>query len=75
MNKERRNAICKLVDKAKDLQQEIENILADEEEAFENMNGFQNTLRGMNSEDAISNLSDAVDEVDEVIECLENAVI
>lgn len=50
----------------------LEDILADEEEAFENMlEGVKTSDNGITSEEAQNNLNDAIAALEEAVECLE----
>lgn len=69
MNKQRRKEIKKAISELKDL---VENILAEEQDAYENMpEGIQASENGMNSEEAQENLEAACEALEEAICCLE----
>lgn len=69
MNKMRREQIQQIIRKLEDL---LENILDDERDAYENMpENFQQSQRGLNSEEAQESLEGAIDALEEAIACLE----
>ena len=73
MNNDRRNRIRKLISQLEDIQNEIENILSDEQEAFDNMpEGFQESERGEKMQAAINHLEDI--EISDIIGNLENSM-
>lgn len=75
MNKDRRKQLREWLKKAKQLKNELEMIASDEEYAFDNMpEGFQNTLNGMNSEEAIEKMNEAIECVEEAIDNVEEIV-
>lgn len=77
MNKSRRKKIASVIsaleniagyDSINSIRNEIENILWEEEDAYDNMpENLQYSMRGEASSEAIDNLQDAVDTLDEVI--------
>lgn len=69
MNKERRKQVKDVIARIEAL---VQNILDDEEEAFDNMpEGLQASENGMISEEAQDNLSAAIDALEEAISYLE----
>lgn len=73
MNNDRRNRIRKLISQLEDIQNEIENILSEEQEAFDNMpEGFQESERGEKMQAAINYLEDI--EISDIIGNLENSI-
>ena len=69
MNKERRRRI---VDAIKKIESLVQNILDDEQEAYDNMpENLQESENGLNSVDAQENLEAAIDALEEAISCLE----
>lgn len=69
MNKERRKQVKDVIMRIEAL---VQNILDDEEEAFDNMpEGLQASENGMVSEEAQDNLSAAIDALEEAISYLE----
>lgn len=74
MNNKRRKQISDVLGTLNYLRETIEDIHAEEEEAFENLpESLEGSDRYDAMEEAVSNLEDAVDLVDELIEALENA--
>lgn len=73
MNKQRRNKLeeaKRLLNKANSI---IEDVLTDEDCAFNNLSeGLQQTMRGEQMENNISELEEAIDHIDEVIDNLNN---
>lgn len=71
MNNKRRKEIANAI---RQIENVVSSILADEEEAFDNMpESLQESERGYMSQDAQDNLSNAVDALEEAIICLEDA--
>mgnify|MGYP004580244211 FL=1 len=71
MNKQRRKEIANAI---RQIENVVSSILADEEEAFDNMpEGLQESERGDISQEAQDNLSNAIDALEEAIICLEDA--
>ena len=71
MNNKRRKEIANAIRKIENV---VSSILADEEEAFDNMpEGLQESERGDISQDAQDNLSNAINALEEAIICLEDA--
>ena len=74
MNNKRRKQVSEVLGTLDYLRETIEDIHAEEEEAFENLpESLEGSDRYDAMEEAVSNLEDAVDLVDELIEALENA--
>ena len=74
MNKARRNRIADVQTKLAELQQEIDGILAEEQEAYDNMpESFQDSERGEAMQEAIDALESAVSSCEEVDEYLTSA--
>lgn len=72
MNKQRRKEIKKAISKISELKDLVENILSEEQEAYENMpEGIQASENGMNSEEAQESLEAACEAIEEAICCLE----
>lgn len=71
MNNKRRKEIANAI---RQIENVVLSILADEEEAFDNMpESLQGSERGDMSQEAQDNLSSAVDALEEAIICLEDA--
>lgn len=69
MNKERRKRIVDAIQKIESL---VQNILDDEQEAYENMpESLQCSDNGLVSEEAQENLEAAIEALEEAISCLE----
>lgn len=67
MNKQRRAAIAKIIDKINQNKDELQSVLDDEEYAYDNLNeGLQATEMGQTMEEAIDVLEDAIEGLDEV---------
>ena len=67
MNKQRRAAIAKVIDKINQNKDELQSILDDEEFAFDNLSeGLQATEMGQTMEEAIDVLGEAIEGLDEV---------
>lgn len=72
MNKERRNKISRTIKEAETIKKYLEDILREEEYAFDSMpENLQSSMRGEESEEAISCMDEAVDLLNEAIEKLE----
>ena len=71
MNNKRRKEIATAIRQIENI---LSSILADEEEAFDNMpESLQESEPGYMSQDAQDNLSNAIDALEEAIVCLEDA--
>ena len=74
MNKDRRSQIDEAMGMLHDALALIENLASEEQESFDNMpEGLQQSERGVASEEAANDLSEAVDNINGTIETLENA--
>lgn len=74
MNKERRNEIKKIIKNVEEIRSNIELILDDEQDYYDNMpENLQGGDRGITSEEAIDNLQEAINNIEETISFLENA--
>ena len=74
MNKKRLLRIKGVISKIDEINDEIEDILSDEEDAFDNMpEGLQYSLNGERSEAAIDALSESTELVTDAKDTLENA--
>ena len=79
MNKARRkkiNETAKRIDFfVSSIKSEVENILADEEFAYDSMpENLQYSMRGMNSEEAIDLLNETLEKLDEVTDLLSSII-
>ena len=72
MNKKRRQQIKDVIAKLEELEELVQNILDEEQEAFENMpEVLQQSDNGITSEEAQENLDAAIDALEEAISYLE----
>ena len=72
MNKERRKRIADAISAISKIETLIQNILDDEQEAYDNMpEGLQISENGMISEEAQENLDSAIEALEEAISYLE----
>lgn len=79
MNKARRKRINDVASKIEsfltDIKSEIEDIQADEEYAYDSMpENLQGSMRGMDSEEAIDLLDEAIEKIEDAIDSL-NSII
>lgn len=75
MNKIRRKAIAKVKELVEIAKSDLENILWDEEDAFENMpDGLKESDRGAAMEEGIDELSEIIDGLDNIVDSLEEFV-
>ena len=76
MNKQRRAAIAKVINKINQNKDELQSILDDEEFAFDNLSGgLQATEMGQTMEEAIDVLGEAIEGLDEVTGNLDDLTI
>lgn len=75
MNNSRRQQLRNWIEKIDEIKEELQSILSDEEMYFdmipENLQGSQN---GMNSEEAIDKMNDAIACIDEAIETIQEII-
>lgn len=72
MNNPRRKEIKQLIREIENLKLKVECVLNDEQDYYDNMpENLQNSIRGMSSEDAIDNITNAIDNLDESISALQ----
>lgn len=75
MNNQRRQKLKEIIKRIMAIKFDLEQIVDDEELAYESMpESLQGSLNGMNSEDAIDKLGEAVICCDEIIECIEEII-
>lgn len=68
MNKERRVRVSICISDLEKIKQNLESVMDDETEAFENMpEGLQCSMRGQDSEEAIDLLEESVEAIDDII--------
>lgn len=73
MNKDRRNKIQQIIDNINLVKSELQNVLDDEEFAFDSMpENLQYSIRGEESQEAIGYMNEAIECLDNVIETLES---
>lgn len=74
MNKQRRLQLTSLQHRIDEIKEDIENIMMEEQEYFDNMpESLQGSEKGTKSEEAISAMENAIDELDSVMSHLEEA--
>lgn len=75
MNNKRRQQLRKLIERMEAVKNELESILSDEEEYFDTMpENLQGSTNGMNSEEAIEKMNDAVTCIEEAVESIEEII-
>lgn len=75
MNNARRKEIAKIVSEIERIKSDLEDVLMDEQMAFDNMpENLQYSMRGEDSQEAIENMEGAVESVQTAIDELEEAV-
>ena len=75
MNKDRRNQLMLWCHKAEELKDDLESILWDEQNSYDNIpENLQYSTRATESEQAIDDLEDAVDILNEAIEKVQEVV-
>lgn len=75
MNKERRKKINNIIDKIRKENDNLNNVLSDEEIAFDSMpEGLQSSERGIDSEEAIEIMQNSIETINEVLNDLEEII-
>ena len=74
MNNERRRALRRWSKKVEELKSELEDILWDEQTAYDNLRD-QFSERDMASEEAINQMEDTIEDLEDVIETIDNIII
>ena len=75
MNNERRKQLRGWLGKAEGLKAELESLLSDEEEYFDMMpENLQGSTNGMNSEEAIDKMNEAIACIEEAVEEIEEII-
>lgn len=75
MNANRRKRIGAIWDKIEDLKAELESIMEEEQECFDNLpESLQDSERGDKMQEAIDALENAANSIDDVIEYLQEAI-
>lgn len=72
MNKSRRQQLKEWIKRMDAIKSELESICSDEEECFDGMpENLQGSSNGMNSEEAIDKMNDAISYIEEAVEAIE----
>ncbi len=75
MNNSRRKQLRQLIEKMETLKKELEVVESDEQEYFDSMpENLQGSMNGMNSEEALDKMADAIVCVEEAIEAIEEII-
>jgi hypothetical protein len=75
MNNERRKQLRNLSQRLGELLNILEGILSDEQISFDNMpENLQNSMRGSDSEEAISQMEEAVENLEEAIKSIDEII-
>lgn len=75
MNKNRRQQLREWIEKMGIIKSDLESILSEEEEYFDNMpENLQGSINGMNSEESIDKMNDAIVCIEEAIESIEEII-
>lgn len=75
MNKNRRQQLRKLIERMENLQNDLEEIASDEQDYFDLMpENLQGSINGMNSEDALDKMSEAIDNIETAIVIIEEII-
>lgn len=75
MNNKRRQQLKEWIRSMEQKKRELERILSDEEDSFDMMpEGLKGTMNGMNSEEAIDKMNDAVVCIEEAVEAIEEII-
>ena len=75
MNKQRRKQISELMQKVSDLKEELDEVLQEEQDYYDNMpENLQYSARGENSEEAICNLEEACSSLKMVEKSIEDGM-
>ena len=69
MNQDRRNKITKVIDTIEANKSLLQSVLDDEQFAFDNMpENLQGSTRGMDSEESISIMEEAIEKIEEALD-------
>lgn len=75
MNKNRRQQLREWIERVNVIKAGLESILAEEEEYFDNIpENLQGSMNGMNSEESIDKMNDAIVCIEEAIESIEEII-
>lgn len=74
MNNQRRKELSAIIDELNSLSERLGNIMDDEQFSFDNLTeGLQQTMRGQQMEEAISNMEAGIDSIEEAVSYIEEA--
>lgn len=75
MNKNRRQQLREWIERVNVIKDGLESILVEEEEYFDNIpENLQGSMNGMNSEESIDKMNDAIVCIEEAIESIEEII-
>ena len=75
MNKNRRQQLREWIERVNVIKYGLESILAEEEEYFDNIpENLQGSMNGMNSEESIDKMNDAIESIEEAIGSIEEII-
>ena len=73
MNQDRRSKIIKIINAMESNKELLQAVLDDEQFSFDNMpENLQGSIRGMESEEAISTMEEAIEKIEEAMDELRN---
>lgn len=74
MNNKRRQQLKEWIKRIEAIKNELESICSDEEYYFDNLENLQSSRNGMNSEEAIDQMNEAVAHIEEAVEAIEEII-
>lgn len=74
MNNKRRQQLRIWIERIETIKNELESICSDEEEYFDRLENLQSSPNGMNSEEAIDKMNDAIICIEEAVEAIEEII-
>ena len=74
MNNKRRQQLREWIERIEVIKSELESICFDEEEYFDKLENLQSGPNGMNSEEAINKMNDAIICIEEAVEAIEEII-
>lgn len=74
MNNKRRQQLKMWIERIEAIKNELESICSDEEEYFDKLENLQSGPNGMNSEEAIDKMNDAIVCIEEAVEVIEEII-
>lgn len=74
MNNKRRQQLKMWIERIEAIKSELESICSDEEEYFDKLENLQSGPNGMNSEEAIDKMNDAIVCIEEAVEAIEEII-